>query len=70
MASFGTAVLVLSLFWSLNSPFPYVSFMGQTLANHSYVNLSTVESDSVQCHSDLVVVVRVIIVETGISLMD
>ena len=35
-----------------------VSFMGQTLANHSYVDLSTVESepdgsDSVQCHTDL-----------------
>ena len=32
--------------------FPYVSFMGQTLANHSYVNLSLVGtsgSDSVQC---------------------
>ena len=28
-------------------------FMGQTLANHSYVDLSTVERDSVQCHSDL-----------------
>ena len=38
--------------------FPYVSFMGQTLVNHSYVNLSLVGddasgSDSVQCHSDL-----------------
>ena len=38
--------------------FPYVSFMGQTLANHSYVDLSTVGSgydgsDSVQCHTDL-----------------
>ena len=38
--------------------FPYVSFMGQTLANHSYVNLSLVGddvsgSDSVQCHTDL-----------------
>ena len=38
--------------------FPYVSFMGQTLANHSYVDLSLVGqdgsgSDSVQCHSDL-----------------
>ena len=38
--------------------FPYVSFMGQTLANHSYVDLSQVGndasgSDSVQCHTDL-----------------
>ena len=37
--------------------FPYVSFMGQTLANHSYVNLSLVGddygSDSVQCRTDL-----------------
>ena len=38
--------------------FPYVSFMDQTLVNHSYVDLSTVGyssdgSDSVQCHTDL-----------------
>ena len=38
--------------------FPYVSFMGQTLANHSYVDLSLVGtsgsgSNSVQCHTDL-----------------
>ena len=38
--------------------FPYVSFMGQTLVNHSYVDLSTVGSasdnyDSVVCHTDL-----------------
>ena len=38
--------------------FPYVSFRGQTLANHSYVDLSLVGddnsgSDSVQCHTDL-----------------
>ena len=40
--------------------FPYVSFglMGQTLVNHSYVDLSLVgsdndNSDSVVCHSDL-----------------
>ena len=40
------------------SDFPYVSFMGQTLANHSYVDLSLVGSapdgsDSVLCHTDL-----------------
>ena len=38
--------------------FPYVSFMGQTLANHSYVDLSLVRdyyggSDSVKCRTDL-----------------
>ena len=38
--------------------FPYVSFLGQTLANHSYVDLSLVGevtngSDSVQCVTDL-----------------
>ena len=38
--------------------YPYVSFRGQTLANHSYVNLSAVGSDdmgsdSVRCITDL-----------------
>ena len=38
--------------------FPYVSFMGQTLVNHSYMDLSAVgrdtdNSDSVVCHTDL-----------------
>ena len=37
--------------------FPYVSFMGQTLVNHSYVDLNIVGSDyfsdSVVCHTDL-----------------
>ena len=54
-------VFSLSLLWSLmevNSQltFPYVSFMGQTLANHSYVNFSLIgktEMESVQCHTDL-----------------
>ena len=37
---------------------PYVSFMGQTLADHSYVNISQVGrdssgSDNVQCRTDL-----------------
>ena len=34
---------------------PYVSFMGQTLADHFYVNISQVGtgSDHVQCHTDL-----------------
>ena len=36
--------------------YPSVSFMGEYLANHSYVNFSLVGSDeasSVQCHTDL-----------------
>ena len=57
------AVIVsLSLLWSQvevhSQTFPYVSFRGQTLANHSYVDFSLVGipkngSDSVQCHTDL-----------------
>ncbi|CAI8031954.1 hypothetical protein GBAR_LOCUS18096, partial [Geodia barretti] len=50
-----------SFLWSLvevNSQltFPYVSFMGQTRANHSYVNFSLIgrtEIESVHCHTDL-----------------
>ena len=53
--------VLLFLMWSASKShcsFPYVSFMGQTLTNHSYVNLSLVGdekngSDSVQCHTDL-----------------
>ena len=49
------------LLWSLTEvhseqTFPYVSFMGQTLANHSYVDLSLVGNDdasSLQCTTDL-----------------
>ena len=35
--------------------FPYVSFMSQTLADHSYVDISLVgtDSDTVYCHTDL-----------------
>ena len=58
-------LLVLSLLLSLveevhcqQQTFPYVSFMGQTLDNHSYVDISTVGSasdnyDGVVCHTDL-----------------
>ena len=53
-------LLLLGLFWSLahSQRVPYVSFMSQTLANHSYVDLSQVGNDgsgsnSVQCHTDL-----------------
>ena len=54
--------IVSLLLWSLVEVHcqhvPYVSFMGQTLANHSYVDLSLVGddisgSDSVQCITDL-----------------
>ena len=60
------AVIQLSLLmmvcWSVGEvycqTFPYVSFMSQTLANHSYVDISQVGSagsgsDSVQCITDL-----------------
>ena len=53
-------VSLLSLLWSLVEVHcqtaPYVSFMGQTLSNHGYVDLSQVgddSSDSVQCITDL-----------------
>ena len=55
-------LLLFSILWSLvevnSQTFPYVSFNGQTLANHSYVDLSLVGddtsgSDSVHCHTDL-----------------
>ena len=55
-----TPLLLLCLLWSLvevhSQTAPYVSFMGETLPNHAYVNLSLVGSsgsDSVQCHTDL-----------------
>ena len=59
------SVLLLSLLWSLvevssQQTFPYVTFMGQTLANHSYVDLSLVRrpdisppTPGVQCRTDL-----------------
>ena len=59
----GTSLLLLCLLWSLvevhSQTAPYVSFMGETLPNHAYVNLSLVGndgsgSDSVRCHTDLV----------------
>ena len=53
--------VVLCLLWSLvevhsQTEYPYVSFMGETLPNHTYVDLSLVGSDvnsSVQCHTNL-----------------
>ena len=62
MKEMAVALLLLLglLCWPLvnSQSFPYVSFMGQTLANHSYVDLSLVgddtsSSDSVQCITDL-----------------
>ena len=44
-------LLVLSLLYSLvevhSQTFPYVSFMGQTLASHSYVDLSLVGTSDI-----------------------
>ena len=53
-------LLLLVLLWSLvevhSQTVPYVSFMGETLPNHAFVNLSLVGNagdDSVQCRTDL-----------------
>ena len=57
-----TLLLLLALLWSLvevhsQTEFPYVSFMGETLPNHSYVDITLVGNPpgdhSVQCHTDL-----------------
>ena len=54
--------VLLCLLWSLvevhSQTVPYVSFMGETLPNHAYVDLGLVGddgsgSDSIQCHTDL-----------------
>ena len=56
------AVLLLCLLWSLvevHSQTAYVSFMGDILPNHAYVDLTTVgenisdPGDTVRCHTDL-----------------
>ena len=53
-------LLLLILLWSPvevhSQTVPYISFMGENLPNHSYVELSLVGNavdDSVQCHTDL-----------------
>ena len=53
-------LLLCLLLWSLvdSQTVPYVSFRGETLPNHGYVDLSLVgdaedDSDSAQCHTDL-----------------
>ena len=63
MATPKATVLCILLYLSLQSHslgqvYPNVTFMGISLANHSYVNLSLVGnaadgSDSVKCHTDL-----------------
>ena len=56
--------LLLSLLWSLvevhsQTEYPYVSFMGENLPNHAYVDLTTVGNDitdsgnTVRCHTNL-----------------
>ena len=54
--------VLLFLLWSLvevhSQTAPYLTFMGETLPNHSYVNLSALgdidnENDHVVCHTDL-----------------
>ena len=57
------SVLLCLLLWSLvevhSQTAPYVSFMGETLANHSYVDLTLVGDDTgdpgntVRCHTDI-----------------
>ena len=57
-------LLVLCLLWSLvgvhSQTFPYVSFMGNTLPNNSYVDFNLVgtkhtgsDNNTVKCHTDL-----------------
>ena len=58
------SLLLLSLLWCLvevhsQIEYPYVSFMGEDLPNHAYVNLTLVGEDdsdpgnTVRCHTDL-----------------
>ena len=58
-------LLLCLLFWSLvdSQTVPYVSFRGETLPNHGYVDLSLVGDaedggDSIQCHTDLMMCCR------------
>ena len=56
-----TVSVLLFLLWSLvevhSQTAPYLTFMGEILPNHSYVNLSLVRADGsgeeVVCHTDL-----------------
>ena len=54
------SVLLVVLLWSLvevhsQTEYPYVSFMGENLPNHAYVDLTLVGTDSntVRCNTDL-----------------
>ena len=58
-------LLLLCLLWSLvevqsQTEYPYLTFRGNNLSNHSYVDITRVgrerfvNSDTVQCHTDLV----------------
>ena len=59
------SLLLLCLLWSLvevqsQTEYPYISFRGNNLSNHSYVDLSQVGderignvTDTLQCHTDL-----------------
>ena len=55
------SLLLLCLLWSLvevqsQTEYPYISFMGNPLPNHSYVDFDEVGRDqdtTVQCHTDL-----------------
>ena len=61
-----TLPVLLYLFWSLvevqsHTEYPYISFLGKNISNHSYVDLSQVGQDqfgsinnTVQCHTDLI----------------
>ena len=60
--------VLLCLLWSLvevqsQTEYPYISFMGTTLSNHSYVDFDDVgedrATDTVQCHTDLSTCCRV-----------
>ena len=60
-----TLLLLLAFLWSLGevhsqTEFPYVSFMNETLLNHTYVDLTLVgdpflnpSAHTIQCHTDL-----------------
>ena len=63
--------VLLCILWSLvevqsQAEYPYITFLGTILPNHSYVDLSQVgenrwgsDSDTVQCHTDLQTCCRV-----------
>ena len=46
-------VVLFSLVAVETQSFPYISFMGETLSNHSYVQFSQQENNTLQCHTGL-----------------